>query len=109
MIATNNNFAISSQVVDYTSTNVLLVQANSEVDIQLPGINKIVAVNLSSDQLFDVALTLDGGGQPVYSGMFGTSYARLIKDGAILSTFKIKASATDDAIVKLSVVGLESL
>jgi len=108
IIATNNNYIISNQVGDLTSTNVLVVSANSEVQVQLTGMNKVVALNISSDNLFDVAISQDLASQPVYSGVFGNSYARLIKDGAPLTLLNIKAS-TLDAVVKLSVVGLETL
>lgn len=99
---------MTSQVADFTATNVLLVLANNEIEVQLPGTNRLVAINISSDNLFDVAVSQDLAAQPIYSGMFGNSYARLIKDGGSLTTLKIKAS-TLDAVVKLSVVGLETL
>lgn len=108
VISTTNTFSLGGQSADYTSTNVILVPANSEVDIQLPGTNKLLALNVSSDQLFDVALSNGVDNLPIYSGMYGNSYARLIKGGATLTTLKVKASL-EEAIVKLTVVGLEVL
>lgn len=117
VVNTTNTFSLTSQSADYTSTNVILVPANSEVEIQLPGTNRLIAINVSSDQLFDVALSVDQRltdvdnpfyNTAVYSGMYGHSYGRLIKGGAALATLKIKAS-TQEAIVKLTVVGLEVL
>lgn len=108
VIATSNIFRLSNQLVDYTTTNAILVPALSEVEVQLPGTNSLVAVSISSDNLFDVALAKDINNIPIYTGMFGHSYTRLIKEGAELTVLSIKAS-TIDAVVKLSVVGLETL
>jgi hypothetical protein len=108
VIATNNVFTQTNKVADYVYTSVILVPALSEVEIQLPGTNKILAVSISSTKLFDVSFTVDNTSQPIYTGLFGHSYGRYFTEGALLENLSIKAS-TEDAEVKLSVASLKTL
>jgi hypothetical protein len=108
-IVTTHNYNSQAQTSDYTFTNVLLVPANSEVSIPLPGINKIKALLITSDQVFDVSLIDDDTtSDPTYTGVFGNLYYRTFTAGVLYDRLVIKASTTE-TVIRLTVAGVETI
>lgn len=108
-IVTDHGYTLTSQASDFTITNVLLVPANSEVPIQLAGINRLQAVYVSSDQLFDVALKDDSlTSNGIYTGVYSNNYFRQFSTPTLFDRLLIKAS-TVDATIKITCVGLGNL
>lgn len=106
-VSTNHDFTATAQASDYVSTNTILVAANSEVVIQLPGTNQLQAVMITSTNDFDVALAEDGGSAPIYTGLFGNVYSRVFTNGTLYNLVSIKAS-TDDVLAEVSIAGLST-
>lgn len=108
-IVTSHNYSLPAQTSDYTFTNVLLVPTNSEVAVQLPGINRMKSILITSEQVFDVSLMDDDTtADPTFTGILGSVYFRVFKDGEVFDRVLIKAS-TVETVIRLTVTGIETL
>lgn len=103
-IVTEHSFAQNNLVNQYLSTAVIKVAATQEQSISIAGLSKLKAILITSNKLFDVAVSVSG--TPVYTGINSTMYSRLfdLVNGASVSTIYIKAF-TDDVVAKVTLIG----